>query len=320
MTDITPTQPGRPEPSRSRGSNTILIILATIGVLSLMTMLAFFGLGAMIIKGLSGSGDVTVVDGGPKVGVIHLKGVITESEPAIRQMLKFSKNPDVKAIVMRIDSPGGAVGASQELFQEIRELDTKKPVVVSMGSVAASGGYYAALGAGTIVANPGTITGSIGVIMKIPDLQKLMEKVGIGMTVIKSGKLKDLGAINRPLTPEEKAILENVMDDIHEQFMADVASSRGIPLEKVREIADGRIISGRQAKKLGLVDELGNFHTAVLLAADAAGIKGEPNLLYPEKDKLMMLRKILEDGGAGTIARGIRKGLMDSDAGMVTCR
>jgi len=308
--------------TRSRGSNTILIALATVGVLALLTTFAFFGLGALLIKTISKSTNVTVVEGSAseKVGIIHLTGVITESEPTIKQLLKFRKNPDVKAVVIRIDSPGGAVGASQELFQEIRDLDSRKPVVISMGSVAASGGYYAALGARTIVANPGTITGSIGVIMKIPNLQKLMEKIGISTTVIKSGKLKDLGAVNRSLSPEEKAVLENVMDDIHEQFIEDVAASRNLPIEKVRKVADGRIFSGRQAKKLGLVDQLGDLLTAVHIAAEAAGIEGEPGLLYPEKDKLKMLREILEDGGASTIARGIKKVLADTDSGAVTCR
>ncbi len=307
---------------RCRGSNTILIALATIGVLAIVTTTAFFGLGALLIKTISKSNSVTVVEGGAadKVGIIHINGVITESENTVRQMLAFSKNPDVKAMVIRIDSPGGAVGASQELFQEIRDIDSKKPVVVSMGSVAASGGYYAAIGARRIVANPGTITGSIGVIMKIPNLQKLMEKIGIGTTVIKSGKLKDLGAVNRSLTPEEKAVLEDVMNDIHEQFMEDVAKSRNIPMEKVRKIADGRIFSGRQAKKLGLIDQLGDLRTAVHAAAEEAGIKGEPGLLYPEKDKLKMLREILEDSGAGTIAKGIKKALTDSNTDAVTCR
>ncbi len=309
--------------SPQRHTNPILIILATIGGLAILTGIIFLGLSTFLIRSIGKSGEVTVVQGvsRDKVGVININGVITESEQIIQQMLKFRDNPRVKAIVIRIDSPGGTVGASQELFQEIHRIDQKKPVIVSMGSVAASGGYYAAVGARTIVANPGTITGSIGVIMKIPNLKKLMEKIGIGTTVIKSGKLKDLGSISRPLTPEEQAVLKGVMDDIHQQFMEDVASNRHLPIEKVKEIADGRILSGRQAKKLGLVDELGNFHTAILIAAKAGGIKGEPGLLYPEKDKFSILRQIMEEGGAGTIASGIRKAIMETDMGMATeCR
>ncbi len=307
-------------PSSGAGrTNTVLIILSTIGGLSIITAMLFLGLGAFMIKGLMHSGNVSLQDtSAPKVGVIEIKGVIAESVQVIKELGKFRKNPQVKAVVVRIDSPGGAVGASQELFQEIRQLDEIKPVVVSMSSVAASGGYYAALGARTIVANPGTITGSIGVIMKIPNLQKLMEKLGIGTTVIKSGRLKDLGSVSRDLTPEEKAVLKNVMDDIHQQFISDVAASRNLTVDQVRKIADGRIISGKQAKALGLIDELGNFRTAVNLAAKAAEIEGEPLLLYPDRDKLRILKQILEEGGAGTIARGIRQAVQQNGTDMIS--
>ncbi len=315
MSDSTPR-------NRSGGNNTILIILSTIGVLALVGTLAFFGLGALIVKSISNatSETVTVLKGNTSegIGIVKINGVIADSEPALRQLRKFSDEPRVKAIVVRIDSPGGAVGASQELFQEIKSVDSIKPVVVSMGSVAASGGFYAAMGARTIVANPGTVTGSIGVIMKIPNLQKLMEKIGVGTTVIKSGKLKDLGSVSRPLTPEERAILEDVMNDIHSQFISDVARSRNLPEDKVRKIADGRIFSGRQAKELGLVDKMGNFYTAVHAAAEYAGIEGEPNLIYPEKDKIRMIREILENGASNSISEGIRRALTGTETGVAT--
>ncbi len=302
--------------SRRGGNNVLLIALATVGVLTIFTGLLFFGLTAMVVKGLSDAATTTVVEGETEegVGIVKISGVIADSDAILTQLRKFRDNSRVKAIVIRIDSPGGAVGASQELFQEIKHTDSVKPVVVSMGSVAASGGFYAAMGARTIVANPGTVTGSIGVIMKIPNLQKLMEKVGIGTTVIKSGKLKDLGSVTRPLTPEEKAILEDVMNDIHNQFISDVAKSRNLPEEQVRKIADGRIISGKRALELGLVDKMGNFYTAVLAAAEAGGIKGEPALIYPAKDKVKMIREILENGAAGAVSQGIKRAIQGSGA------
>ena len=295
-----------------------MIILSTIGTLSLIFMLLFFAGIYMVINGLVNPMTPVLTDNSPEaVGVVRISGVIAQSEKFIDQLEDMRRNDAVKAVIVRIDSPGGAVGASQEIYQALKQLDTAKPVVASLGSVAASGGYYAALGARTIVANPGTITGSIGVIMKIPNLRKLMEKVGIGTTVIKSGKLKDLGSISRDLTPEEKAVLENVMDDIHHQFIADVASSRHLPEAKVKDIADGRILSGRQARILGLVDELGNIRTAADMAAREAGIKGEYRMIYPEEDRFRLLKQMLEEGGARTIAMGIMDAVKNSGTDMI---
>ncbi len=305
------TVPGRTSP--------VMIILSTIGTIALISMLLFFAGIYMVIKGVVNPRTTVLSDSTEeKIGVVQINGVITQSEKFIDNLEEMRRNDAVKAVVVRIDSPGGAVGASQEIYQALTQLDAAKPVVASLGSVAASGGYYAALGARTIVANPGTVTASIGVIMKIPNLQKLMEKVGIATTVIKSGKLKDLGSISRELTPEEKAVLENVMDDIHNQFISDVASRRHLTETKVREIADGRILSGRQARDLGLVDELGNIRTAADIAAKEAGIQGEYRLLYPEQDRFRILKQMLEEGGAGAIARGIREALVRSGMDLIS--
>ncbi len=239
---------------------------------------------------------------GDKIGVVEIFGVITTPEKVIDALKQFKKNDQVKAVVLRIDSPGGAVGASQEIYQEAKRLDRIKPVVASFGNTAASGGYYSAMGARYIVANPGTVTGSIGVIMKLPNVQKLLERLGIKTTVIKSGKLKDLASITRELSPEERAVLKSVMDDIHKQFIQAVASSRHLSMEKVTALADGRIFSGEQAKELGLLDELGNFSVALDKAAKLAGIEGQWEVLYPKKDKISALREILEESGARTLA------------------
>ncbi len=285
---------------RSNRSGTFLIVLATIGGLAL---LGFFSFTLMLFLLLRGSVVSVTEPSADKIGIVNIQGVISTPEKALEALRQLRDNEQVKAIVLRIDSPGGAVGASQEIFQEARKLNKLKPVVASLGNIAASGGYYSAVGARYIVSNPGTITGSIGVIMKLPNVRGLMDKLGIKTTVIKSGRLKDLASITRDLTPEERQVLKSVMDDIHQQFIQAVAESRKIPVEKVASISDGRIFSGRQAKELHLVDELGSFSTALDRAAALGGIKGKWELLYPKKDRISVIRDILEESGAKTIAR-----------------
>jgi protease-4 len=276
----------------------LLIVLATIGGLALLGFLFTFLITVLIVRG--GVESVSEVSGN-RIGIVEIKGVITTPEKALDAMKQFRENENVKAVVLRIDSPGGAVGASQEIFQEARRLDMVKPVIASLGNTAASGGYYSAVGARYIVANPGTVTGSIGVIMKLPNVEKLLEKLGIKTTVIKSGRLKDLASITRELSPEERAVLKSVMDDIHGQFIRDVAQGRSLPEEKVKSLADGRIFSGQQALELKLVDELGNFSVALDKAAEIAKISGEWKVLYPKKDKITAIREILEESGARTM-------------------
>jgi protease-4 len=222
---------------------------------------------------------------GDKVGVLEVKGVIANVQPTIENLAKFRKDGSIKALVVRIDSPGGGVSPSQELYQEIRRTVREKPVVVSMGSVAASGGYYIACAAQRIYANPGTITGSIGVILQFTNFEELLKKIGFRMEVVKSGPYKDVGNPGREMTSEEKAYLQAMVDNVHQQFVRDVARGRRMKVEKVQEVADGRIFTGEQAMELGLVDELGNLKDAIDAAAKMAAIEGEPKVVYPEKEK-----------------------------------
>ncbi len=212
---------------------------------------------------------------GEKVGVVTIEGPITDSREAIRQLKILRESDAVKAIVVRVDSPGGAVGPSQEIYREVMKTKQVKKVVASMGAVAASGGYYIAAAADRIVANPGTITGSIGVIMGFTNFRQLMEKIGLSPVVIKSGPYKDMGSPTRAMTDDEKALLQDIIDQIHQQFIQAVSKGRNLDKEKVTELADGRIFTGQQARQLGLVDTLGNFEDAVQLAGKLGGITGK---------------------------------------------
>ncbi len=238
---------------------------------------------------------------GDKVAVVPIKGIITDSEEINRTLIEYGERRDVKAIVVRIDSPGGAVGPAQEIYREIKRIreENKKTVVASMGSVAASGGYYIAVATDRIVANPGTITGSIGVIVEFVNLEKLFEKIGIKGYVVKSGKFKDVGSPARRMSPEEKKLLQDVVDNIHRQFVEAVAEGRGLTIEEVEKIADGRIFSGLTANKLGLVDSMGNLGDAIRMGAELAGIKGKPSVIYPEKG--MNLWNLLLGREAGSL-------------------
>jgi len=218
-----------------------------------------------------------------KIGVVEVEGVLTKSRPVIERILKFKKNESIKAIILRINSPGGGVGPAQEIYEELMKLRDKKYIVASMESIAASGGYYIACAAHKIVANPGTITGSIGVIVEFANIEELLKKVGLKSIVIKSGKYKDIMSPTREMSKEERELLQSVIDNVHNQFIEAVAKGRNISKERIQSIADGRIFSGEQAKSLGLVDVLGNFQDAIDIAAELAGIKGEPHVIYPEK-------------------------------------
>jgi len=218
-----------------------------------------------------------------KVGLVRIEGVILESEDVIEELKTFSKDSSIKAIVLRINSPGGAVTPSQEIYDEIIKLRKDKKVIASLGTVAASGGYYIASSADKIVANPGTLTGSIGVIMEIPNFEGLMKKIGVERRVIKSGKHKDMSSVFKSMTEEEREILQSVLDDVHEQFIKAVSDGRGIEYKKVKDLADGRIFTGKKAKEIGLIDVLGNLEDAVRLAGQLGGIKGEPQIVTKKK-------------------------------------
>lgn len=231
---------------------------------------------------------------GDRVAVVEIKGVVADAEPTIENLTKFTKDDSVKALVLRIESPGGGVSPSQELYEEVRRTVQKKPVVVSMGAVAASGGYYIAAAAQKIYANPGTITGSIGVILQFTNLEELFRKIGFRMEIVKSGPYKDVGNPGREMTPEERAYLQDLIDNVHQQFVRAVAQGRRMEEEKVQEVADGRIFTGEQAKELGLVDELGDLKDAINAAAKMAGIEGEPKVVYPEEEKRSLLSYLLD--------------------------
>jgi len=221
---------------------------------------------------------------GDRIALISVEGAILSSKDTIDELREYADDDSIKAIVMRVDSPGGAVVPSQEIYEEVKKVVAVKKVVVSMGSVAASGGYYISAPASRIMANPATITGSIGVIMEIPNFKGLMDKLGVKSEVITSGKHKDMASVFRGIGEEEREILQSVMNDIHEQFITAVAEGRHMPIEKVRELADARIFTGRQAKALGLVDAIGNLQDAIDEAAKLAGIKGKPNIVTRKKE------------------------------------
>jgi len=233
--------------------------------------------------------------GGEKIAIIEVRGVILDPQPIVEKLVKLRKNEKVKAIVLRIDSPGGGVGPAQEIFAEVKKTQKEKKILVSMGSVAASGGYYIACAADKILANPGSITGSIGVIVESLNVEELLRKLGLRSMVVKSGKHKDLGSPLRPMSEEEKKLLQGVLDSVHEQFIRAVAEGRKLPVEKVRELADGRIFSGEQARELGLVDELGTLEDTLAMAATLAGIRGEPEIIYPEKKRFSLFDLLLQE-------------------------
>lgn len=239
--------------------------------------------------------------GGDRVAVIEIEGLIVDPLPVVRELEEHRDDPSVRAVVVRIDSPGGVVGPSQEIYEAIRRVRAKdKPVVASLGAVAASGGYYIAAAADRIVANPGTLTGSIGVIMHLAELEGLFKKIGVRYEVIKSGRYKDLGSFARRMTQDERRLLQDLLDDVYLQFVEAVAEGRGLDREAVLALADGRIFSGRQARGLQLVDALGGLQEAVELAAELGGIPGKPRVLYPRRpfSLLDLARWLIGDRGA----------------------
>jgi len=270
----------------AKAKRPITIVLIILGVAIL-----FFGTLMAVVLSLSGRGPALSFTN--KIGVVPINGIIRDADTIIEQIIAFRNDKQIKAIILRINSPGGGVGPSQEIYTETRRTSRTKNVVASLGSVAASGGYYVASAADSIVANPGTLTGSIGVLMEFVRVEELLKKIGIEMRVIKSGEFKDIGSPNRKMTHEEKEMLLTLLEDIRNQFVTAVSQGRNLPEDKVLELADGRIFSGKQAKGLGLVDSLGNFRDAVSVAKRLAHIKGEVKLVYPEKRRRSFLWDLL---------------------------
>ncbi|WP_028841712.1 signal peptide peptidase SppA [Thermodesulfobacterium hveragerdense] len=235
--------------------------------------------------------------GKPQIGVLEIKGVIADPEEYLRAIRFLREKESIRGVVVRIDSPGGSVGASQEIFEELKKLRSLKPVIVSMGNIAASGGFYVSLGGNQTFALPGTLTGSIGVVLQVPNLEKLLKKLGVEAEVVKSGEYKDTGSFYRPLSPKEKVYLQEKIKIIHTQFIKAIAKERKLPEVKVRELADGRIFTGEEALKLGLIDKLGGFWDAVEEVKRLAQIK-EAKLVYlPEKK--VSFWKLLEEKASG---------------------
>lgn len=230
---------------------------------------------------------------GNKVGVVEVTGAITSSTSIVFALHKLRNDSSIKAVILRVNSPGGGVAASQEIYREVARTAAQKPVICSMGSVAASGGYYVAAPCTKIVASPGTLTGSIGVILSLPNLEGLFQKIGLRMEYITAGKYKGAGAPGRPLTEPQRAMLDKMIKITHDQFINDVARARKIKPEELRKIADGRVFTAQTAKGLGLVDQLGNINDAVNLAGRMAGIKGRPKLVWPSKDEDSLLGRLL---------------------------
>ncbi len=279
----------------SQRKRTFLTVVLIVLIAGLVLGLA----SVLILKQIARSPRIAF---GDKIGVITIQGPITSSRSIIHQLVQFKKNKGIKAIILRINSPGGAVGPSQEIYREVMRTRSKKRVIASMGAVAASGGYYIASAADKIVANPGTLTGSIGVIMEFVQVKELLKKIGVSLEVIKSGEFKDIGSPHRKLTEKERRLLQDLISNIQEQFVNAVAKGRNMPVEKVRKIADGRILSGQQAKQLGLVDRLGNFEDAVNLAKKLAHIKGEAVLVYPSKRKAGLLDLIFNSAAKSILS------------------
>ena len=260
----------------SRGRVALITIGVGVGIVVL-----FIGTVWVFMATLGEDGLPT---GGSKVAVVEIEGIIVDGAAAVRELREHADNPSIKAVVLRINSPGGVVAPTQEIFAAIqRARKAGKPVVASLGAVAASGGYYVAVAADRIYANPGTLTGSIGVVMQLANLEGLLKKVGVDYVVVKAGAYKDVGNFARTMSPEERKMLQALLDDVYSQFVEAVSEGRGLEKKDVLAFAEGRIYSGQQALALKMVDELGGFEEAVEAAGKLANISGRPKLVYPRK-------------------------------------
>lgn len=260
----------------SRGRVALIATGVTVGIL-----VFFIGTVWLLMSTISEDGLPT---GGARVAVVEIEGIIVDGAAAVRELREHADNASVKAVVLRVNSPGGVVAPTQEIFAAIQRVRKGgKPVIASLGAVAASGGYYVATATDRIYANPGTLTGSIGVVMQMANIEGLLKKVGVEYVVVKAGSYKDMGNFARTMTPEERKILQALLDDVYSQFVDAVAEGRGLDRKEVLAFADGRIYSGQQAQALKMVDDLGGFEDAVEAAGKLANITGRPKLLYPRK-------------------------------------
>jgi protease IV len=299
-----PAMPPPPPPRRDRLALGIVAFIFG-GLFLVFFAFLFLAYGAV-------RGRAPALGTGPRVGVVEVKGGIgmgdtaagADSHSILKQLRRFAEDDDLKAVVIRIDSPGGSVAPSQEIHDEVKRLAAKKTVVCSLGNLAASGGYYVAVACPKIVAEPGTLTGSIGVISQFPNVKGLAERFNVTVETVKSGKLKDAGNPFRDMTPEDRAYWQGLIDRVYSQFLRAVVEGRKLDEAKVREIADGRVITGEEAKERGLVDALGNFYDAVELAKTQANLTGEPTLVYPPEDKARFVEQLF-GRAAGAMADAV---------------
>ncbi len=264
-------------------------------------LVVFFFLGVTVIA-YNFWGKDELLTSRDKVGVVEIKGVLTDGKTIIKHLDRYRDDASIKAIVLRIDSPGGAVGPAQEILREVEKVKLKKQIVASLGTVAASGGYYIACGANLIMANKGTATGSIGVIMQFTNVEELTKKVGLDFFTLKSGRYKDVGSPFRSMTPEEKTYMQQLLDNIYQQFISDVARNRKIPVDRMKSLAEGKVYTGEQAKQVGLVDEFGNVEDAIEKAGRLGGIKGKVEAVYPQKEGFSLLRLLTGEAGEESLS------------------
>mgnify|MGYP003587987707 CR=1 FL=1 len=259
----------------------------------------FWGACIVILMAVFTWGRKSVEDGplvGPRIAVINVEGIIMDASATVAWIEKVRRDPSIKGAILRVNSPGGAVGPSQEIYAAVKRLDETKPVVASMGALAASGGYYVSLGARQIYASPSTLTASIGVKMQMPNFEGLMKSIGISEMTLTTGKLKDAGSSWRPMTPEEESYLRNLIGDMYEQFIQTVSQERALPLDAVRQLADGRAMTGRQAVEVKLVDTLGDQYEALRRVLDLCGLEESPQLKLvegPEKPGASLLKELI---------------------------
>jgi len=290
----------------SRSTRWFLFFLVILAILAVGISLLFVS-----VIGTD-SGDMETMSGGSggEIALVELKGVIVESETIVRQLKRYREDDGIRAVLLRVDSPGGGVVASQEIYEEVRKTrDAGMPVVVSMGSLAASGGYYVACGASLIVANRGTLTGSIGVISEFLEVKDALSKLGIDVNTVKAGRLKDAGSPTRKMTDTDKEYFQQLLDEVHRQFIAVVEDERGLTHDEAVDLADGRVFTGEKALDLGLVDTLGTYEDAIAIAAGLGGIEGKPSIVRERKRRSVLDRWF---GDFGETVADLRRELLDA--------
>lgn len=283
-----------------KGPSLFLTFLASFGIIFLGLIIL------VVVASFFFLGEKPEIIRGDSIGVVKIEGIINDAEPVLKTLEKYKKDKSIKAIIVRIDSPGGVVGPSQEIFQGLKKLRDSKKVVASFGALAASGAYYVACGANHIVANPGTLTGSIGVLMEFMNLQKLYQWAKMESKVLKSGKYKDIGSPFRPMQSDEEKLLNQLIENIYQQFKEVVIAERKIEPIAIEQIADGRVFSGEQALRLHLVDQLGNFEDAVETTKKLAGLTGDVELTYPPKERGTLLRYLLGENISESLEKFIQ--------------